>query len=141
MILMNPQQKSTNWEWSNPRIAKKNWIETLRLKISISIMNTITENQGFNTKEIKTLAMMNLMQDSTEISSWTERSIKGSMNNRLKNTIELENFRAYQTWIISNLVRLWYHIEFITSLKIHQQWKRAQRKRENDVNLCIFSTE
>ena len=29
-------------------------------------MNTITENQGFNTKEIKTLAMMNLMQDSTK---------------------------------------------------------------------------
>ena len=26
-------------------------------------------------------------------------------------------------------------IEFITSLKIHQQGKRAQRRRENDVNL------
>ena len=52
---MDPKQKTVNWEWNNPRIAtKRNWIETLRLKISISIMNTRTENQGFNTlKKLK----------------------------------------------------------------------------------------
>ena len=48
-ILMNPQQKLTNQEWSNPRI-EKNWTETLALKISTSTMNIRTENQGFNTK-------------------------------------------------------------------------------------------
>ena len=65
---MDPQQKTANWEWNNPRIARKrNWIETLRLKISISIMNTRTEKSRFqHIKETKTLAMMNLMQDSTE---------------------------------------------------------------------------
>ena len=29
-------------------------------------------------------------------------------------------------------------IDFITSLKTHQQWKKTQKKEWNDVNLCIF---
>ena len=65
---MDPQQKTKNWEWNDPRIArKKNWIETLRLKISISIMNRRTEKSRFqHIKKIKTLKMMNVMQESTE---------------------------------------------------------------------------
>ena len=31
-------------------------------------------------------------------------------------------------------------IDFITSLKTHQQWKKTQKKEWSDVNLCIFCT-
>ena len=65
---MDPQQKTTNWEWNNPRIARKrNWIKTLRLKIEdFNYEHKNRKSRFQHIKEIKTLAMMNLMQDSTE---------------------------------------------------------------------------
>ena len=60
------------------------------------------------------------------------------MNHRFKNTIELENFRAYQTCVISDLVQLWYHIDFITSLKTHEQCKKTWKKEEWCELVCIF---
>ena len=50
----------------------------------------------------------------------------------MKNIIELGNFREYQTWMISDLVQLWYHIEFHISLKTHQWWNEKLKEREKD---------
>ena len=74
---------------------------------------------------------MNLMQDSTgNITSKFLVELKGgtkeSMNHRLKNIIELENFRAYQTcvylWSSSALIPYWFYHKLEDTSTISSNW-------------------